>query len=178
MRVLVAGATGVIGKQLLPLLGSAGHDTIALMRPVGHLSVMERAGIATAMERAGIKVVAADALDRDAVFLAVREAAPDAIVNMLTAIPAQINPRRLAKDFEQTNRLRTIGTSNLIEAGAFAGAQQVISQGLAYAYDPHSSSLAGEDTPLWWQPPKQFAPVLAALKELEQRTRDAGGLVL
>lgn len=178
MRVLVAGATGVIGRQLLPLLRSVGHDPIALVRPGGHASAIERAAIAAAMERTGIKVVVADALDREAVFLAVRQAAPDAIVNMLTAIPAQINPRRLAKDFEQTNRLRTIGTSNLIEAGAYAGVRQLISQGLAYAYDPQSSSLADEDAPFWRQPPKQFVPVLAALKELEQRTSTAGGLVL
>ena len=169
MRVLVAGASGVIGNRLLPLLASVGHDVVALARSSNR---------AVALERTGTKIVIADALDRDAVARAVDESAPDAIVNMLTAIPAELNPRKLAKDFEQTNLLRTIGTKNLVEAGQRTGVQQVISQGLAYAYDPNGGDLAGEDTPFWRQPPKQFVPVLAALRELEQRTQEANGLVL
>jgi nucleoside-diphosphate-sugar epimerase len=169
MRVLVAGATGVIGRQLVPLLKSVGHDVVAMARSGNR---------AVSMERTGTKIVIADALDRDAVFKAVREASPDVIVNMLTAIPATINPRRLAKDFEQTNRLRTIGTRNLVEAGQEVGVQRFVSEGLAYAYDPNGAGPADEDVPFWPNPPKQFVPVLAAIKELEQRTRDAGGLVL
>jgi nucleoside-diphosphate-sugar epimerase len=97
---------------------------------------------------------------------------------MLTAIPAEVNPKRLARDFELTNRLRTEGTRNLLDAAEKAGVQQVISQGLAYAYDPDGSGPADEDAPLWKQPPRPFVPVLAALRELERRTMDAGGLVV
>lgn len=168
MRVLVAGATGVIGSTLVSLLSAVGHDVIGLARPGDR---------ALELERAGGEVAAADALDRDTLTRAVRNAAPDAVVNLLTAIPGQINPRRLARDFTLTNRLRTEGTRNLIDAALEAGAGQIISQGLAYAYDP-GEGLANEDTPLWQDPPKQFAPVLDALIELERLTAEADGLVL
>jgi nucleoside-diphosphate-sugar epimerase len=123
-------------------------------------------------------MVAVDALDRAAVGQAVRDAKPDAVINMLTAIPAEVNPKRLAHDFELTNRLRTDGTRNLLAAAEKAGVQRVISQGLAYAYEPDGPGPAAEDAPLWKQPPRPFVPVLAALRELERRTTDAGGSVL
>lgn len=119
MRVLVAGATGVIGGPLVPLLTSVGHEVTALARSA------DRAGAARA---AGARIAVADALDRTALDRAVREAAPDAVVNMLTAIPAALDPRRLARQFAQTNRLRTEGTRNLYEA---AGARRVRAGGLA-----------------------------------------------
>ena len=167
MRVLVAGATGVIGRQLLPLLASAGHEVIGLAkRDPGVLAGTQ------------MRMVIADALDGPAVTAAVRQANPDAVVNMLTAIPARIDPRRMARQFDLTNRLRTEGTRHLLSAAAATGVRRVIAQGLAYAYDPSGTGPADEDQPLWRHPPAQFAPNLRALTELEQRTRDAGGLVL
>lgn len=164
MRVLVAGSTGVIGRQLLPVLVAEGHEVVGLAR--------------SADTATGARVLVADALDRAAVARAVREAAPEAIVNLLTAIPAQVNPKRLAEEFALTNRLRTEGTRNLLAAAGQVGVTRVVAQGLAYAYDPHGSGLADEDTPLWLDPPGPFVPVLAALKELERATLDAGGTVL
>jgi nucleoside-diphosphate-sugar epimerase len=152
MRVLVAGVTGVIGSRVKPLLEAVGHDVIGLSRADG-----------------------VDALDRDAVRRAVAKAEPDAVVNMLTAIPAQLNPRKLAQEFAVTNQLRTLGTRNLIEA---APGVRFISQGLAYGYQP-GDGVANEDAPLWLEhTPKQFAPVLDALIELERLTTEANGLVL
>lgn len=167
MRVLVAGATGVIGRQLLPALVDAGHEVVGLA-----------ASPPRNKPRPGTRVIIANALDSDAVARAVESAAPDVVVNMLTAIPPQINPKRLAEDFALTNRLRTEGTANLLAAAAGIGVARVISQGLAYAYNPDGPGPADEDTPLWFSPPRPFAPVLAALEELERHTRDAGGLVL
>ena len=154
MRVVVAGATGVIGRCLVPRLSAAGHEVTGLSRAQG-----------------------TDLLDRDAVTRAVRQAAPEAVVQMATAIPAQINPRTLARDFALTNRLRTDGTANLIDAAQAAGAKRIIVQGLAYAYQP-ASALADEDAPLWQDPPGQFAAVLDALIEMERLTAQARGLVL
>jgi nucleoside-diphosphate-sugar epimerase len=152
VRVLVAGASGVVGSRLVPLLTAVGHEVVGLSRAAG-----------------------VDALDREAVKRAVAAAEPDAVVNMLTAIPAELNPRRLAKDFALTNRLRTEGTRNLIEA---APGVRFISQGLAYGYQPGEGP-ANEDALLWLdRTPKQFAPVLAALQELERLTVEADGLVL
>ncbi len=169
MRVLVAGATGVIGSRLVPLLTAVGHEVVGLSRSPAR---------AAAIEAAGARTVVADALDRAALAAAVREAAPDAVVNLLTAIPAALDPRRLARDFAATNRLRTEGTRNLIEAAEAAGTRRLIAEGLAYAYQP-GTGLADEDAPLWTRrTPKQFAPALAALMELESATTAAGGLVL
>jgi nucleoside-diphosphate-sugar epimerase len=166
MRVLVAGATGVIGSRLVPLLSAVGHDVVGLVRSSAGVGELARTGAAA-------EVV--DALDRDALTRAVRRVAPDAVVSMLTAIPAEVNPRKLASQFALTNRLRTEATRNLIDA---AGEARFISQGLAYAYQP-GPGLADEDAPLWTErTPKQFAPVLAALMELERLTAAAGGLVL
>ncbi|MEO3786082.1 NAD(P)-dependent oxidoreductase [Actinocorallia sp. B10E7] len=166
MRVLVAGATGVIGSRMVPLLAAVGHDVLGLVRPGRDTA---------ALTAAGAEPVVADALDRDGLRRAVRRAAPDAVVHMLTAIPAEIDPKRLARDFAPTNRLRTEGTANLIDAAAGA---RIISQGLAYAYQP-SEGLADEDAPLWRTgTPKQFVPVLEALVHLERLTTLAGGLVL
>jgi nucleoside-diphosphate-sugar epimerase len=97
MRVLIAGATGAIGSRLVPLLTAAGHDVIGLPRS------RSRAAVA---ERAGVEVMVADALDRPAVDRAVGDTAPDAVVHLLTAIPAEINPRRMARDFALTNSER------------------------------------------------------------------------
>lgn len=165
MRVLVAGATGVIGRRLVPVLAAAGHDVVGLARS------RDRAAPDT-------EVVVADALDREGLIHAVRDAAPEAVVNMLTAIPPETDPKRLARDFAATNRLRTEGTRNLTDAATLAGARRIIAQGLAYAYQP-ASGRADEDAPLWTDgTPRQFVPVLAALMELERTTAEAGGLVL
>jgi nucleoside-diphosphate-sugar epimerase len=170
VKVLVAGATGVIGQQLVPLLVCAGHDVTGLSR--------SGAPITGSAPASSARMLAVDALDRAAVAEAVGEVAPEAVVNMLTAIPADLDPRRMAKQFEATNRLRTEGTHHLLEAASRAGVRRVIGQGLAYAYDPTGSGIADEDDPLWPDPPRQFAPVLRALAELERSTREVGGLVL
>lgn len=168
MRVLIAGATGVIGRQLVTRLNKAGHDVTGLARSADR---------AAAVRELGAEAAVADALDSSAVAKAVYETSPDAVVNMLTAIPRELNPKRFARDFEMTNRLRTEGTRNLVTAAANAGVGKVISQGLAYAYDP-APGLADEDAPLWVSPPSQFVAARDALRELERLTVEAGGLVL
>ena len=76
MRVFVAGATGVIGRRLLPLLTSRGHEVVGLARSYG---------AAVEVEMLGAVVAEADALDSDALSRVVKDAAPDAVVHLLTA---------------------------------------------------------------------------------------------
>ncbi|HEY6709914.1 MAG TPA: NAD(P)-dependent oxidoreductase [Actinomycetota bacterium] len=131
MRILLAGATGVIGRQAVPVLTGAGHQVIGLANRPARLP--------------GADLVVADALDPAAVAGAVRSAAPDVIVHMLTAIPDPIDPRHLARDMALTNRLRSEGTANLVAAAG--GAARIIAQGIAYAYEPTGSPVKDEDAP-------------------------------
>jgi nucleoside-diphosphate-sugar epimerase len=160
MKVLVAGASGAIGRQLVPALSAAGHEVVGMARSTSETATL-----------------AVDALDRDALIAAVRGVAPDAVVNMLTAIPARLNPRRMPAEFALTNRLRTEGTRHLLDAAAQSGVRQIIAQGLAFAYEPGIGS-ADEETPLWQRPPAPFTSTMAALRELESMTTRAGGTVL
>ncbi len=162
MRVLVAGASGAIGRQLVPLLDAVGHETIALV----HRSPVE--------VRNG-HVVTADALDREAVTTAVSEFEPEAVVNLLTAIPHSPNPRKFEREFALTNRLRIEGTANLVVA---TGGVRMLSESVAFAYAPQRGLVADESTPLWENSPKPFRPALQALKELERITAETAGVAL
>jgi nucleoside-diphosphate-sugar epimerase len=81
------------------------------------------------------------------------------LINLLTAIPVRLNTRRMAQEFHLTNRLRTEGTRNLLEAATANGVQRVLAEGLAYAYDPSDSTPADEDVPFWQHPPRQQSPI-------------------
>ncbi len=162
MRILVAGASGAIGRQLLPLLDAVGHETIALVHR-------------TPVEVENGHVVMADALDRDALTTAVSEFEPEVVVNLLTAIPQSPNPRKFEREFAATNRLRTVGTANLVVA---TGGVRMISESVAFAYAPEGGPVADESAPLWEHGPKPFRPAVQALKELERITSETGGLTL
>src|SRR5688572_3236175 len=125
MRVFVAGATGVIGRSLVPQLRAAGHDVVGMTRSA------ERAG---ALAKQGAEAVVCDAFDADGVQRAVVEAQPEVVVNQLTDIPKALNPRKFEEQFETNDRLRTEGTGNLMRAAQAAGARRLISQSIAFAY--------------------------------------------
>jgi nucleoside-diphosphate-sugar epimerase len=162
MRVLVAGASGAIGRQLLPLLDAVGHETIALVHR-------------TPVEVHNGHVVTADALDREALVTAVSEFEPDVVVNVLTAIPHSPNPRKFEQEFSTTNQLRIEGTANLAVA---TGGVRMISESVAFGYAPQRGLVADESAPLWEHGPKPFRPALAALEELERITAETGGVAL
>lgn len=168
MKTLIVGATGVLGRPLVPLLAASGHEVLAASRnarpgPVDDLPTTTS--------------VRLDVLDAGAVDEVVAQHRPDAIVHLATAIPDSIDPKRVGEQFAQTNRLRTEGTANLIAAAGANGVRRLVVEGLAYAYD-QGDAIRTEDAPLWADPPEVYAPVMAALRELESRTRDAGGTVL
>jgi nucleoside-diphosphate-sugar epimerase len=143
MRVLVAGATGVLGRQLLPLLTSVGHEVIGLAR------TPERAPAVRAL---GASPLVADLRDGDSLRWAVAGLHPEAVVHLATAIPPDLNPRHMDRDFAATNALRTVGLRNLIAA---VPAARLIAQSVAFGYQP-GPGLADEDAPLLADPPKGF----------------------
>jgi nucleoside-diphosphate-sugar epimerase len=172
MRVLVAGATGAIGRPLVRQLVQAGHEVSGTTRSE------RRAG---AIRDDGGEPVVVDALDRDALIAAVSAARPDVVVHQLTQIPEDMNPRKIAAEFELTDRLRTEGTRNLIEAARAAGTDEVIAQSLAFAYrfDGDPGTLKTEDDPLIGaDAPKDFRHAQESVVELERTILDAGGTVL
>ena len=107
MKVFVAGATGAIGKQLVPRLVAAGHEVVGMTR-----SESKQA----AVHELGATPVVADALDGDQVADAVARAQPEVIIHELTAI-ATFDMRHFDRSFAITNRLRTEGTDHLLAAG-------------------------------------------------------------
>jgi nucleoside-diphosphate-sugar epimerase len=122
MRVFVTGATGALGRYLVPGLVAAGHEVTATTRTPGKAAQLRAAGAEPAV---------LDGLDRDAVIAAVRAAAPQVIVHEMTSLAGMRNFRNPDKLFAATNELRTRGTDNLLAAAAEAGTRRVIAQGYA-----------------------------------------------
>lgn len=172
MRVFLAGATGAIGTQLVPMLLGEGHEVIGTTRSPQRAAQIEAAGAQSAVM---------DALDAGAVEKAVAQAAPDAVIHELTSLPQRIDPRTIERDFVTNDRLRTEGTRNLLAAAQAADVKRIITQSIAFSYAPgpagtvHVESdplVRGQDTF------KSFARSADALRELERMTLEAGGLVL
>jgi 2-alkyl-3-oxoalkanoate reductase len=170
VRVFLAGATGAIGAPLLRRLLADGHQVTGTSRSPAR---------AAALEAAGAEAAVVDALDAQALTDAVVAARPDAVVHQLTAIPPRLDPRRIVRDFELTDRLRTEGTRNLIAAAQAAGAGRLIAQSIAFAYEPGPpGTVHTESDPLLRDPPPQFVRSAAAIAELERQVIGAGGLAL
>jgi nucleoside-diphosphate-sugar epimerase len=161
MRVFVAGATGVIGRQLVPRLVAAGHEVVGMTRKESNRALLDELG-ATA--------VVADALDPDRVAEAVRQARPDVIVHQLTAAPARLDLRHFDRDFALTNRLRTEGTDHLLSAGQAVGVQRFVAQGVGgyAAYARTGGPVKSEDDPLDSAPAREMHETQAAIRHLEQ----------
>ena len=115
MKVFVAGATGVLGRELVPQLVARGHEVVGMTRSPAKQDLVRSLGA---------RAVVADALDPDAVAHAVASAEPEVIVHQLTALSGESGPRHIDRFFETTNRLRTEGTDHLLAAGRAVGARR------------------------------------------------------
>jgi nucleoside-diphosphate-sugar epimerase len=160
MRVFVAGATGAIGKQLVPRLVEAGHEVHGMTRHESKQAMLRELGAVP---------VVADALDPDQVAEAVGKARPDVIVHQLTAIGA-LDMRHFDRDFALTNRLRTEATDYLLSAGHAVGVQRFVAQGVAGygAYARTGAPIKTEEDQLDSAPARDMRETLAAIHHLEQ----------
>ncbi|MGW2095106.1 NAD-dependent epimerase/dehydratase family protein [Promicromonospora sukumoe] len=131
MRIFLAGATGVIGSRLLPLLVAAGHDVAGTTRSP------DRAGM---IERLGGSPVVVDVYDLDALTVAVADAKPELVMHQLTDLPddAEAIPARAAAN----SRIRTEGTANLLTAARAAGASRVLAQSIAWTPSGRGDAVA------------------------------------
>jgi nucleoside-diphosphate-sugar epimerase len=168
VKVFVAGATGAIGRPLVPKLVAAGHDVTGMTRSE------ERA---ESLRRAGARAVVCDVLDAEAARAAVREAGAEAVVHQLTALPDRLDFRN--KDlYSATNRLRTEGTEILLDAAREAGARRFVCQSIAFAYAPGGEPVKSEDAPLLRNAPGAFGEGVRAIARMERQVLDADGVVL
>lgn len=170
MRVFLAGATGVIGRRLVPMLLADGHQVTGMTRSREKLEQLHASGA---------EPVLADALDAAAVRDAVAQARPEAVIHQLTALPARIDPRKIERDFALNDRLRGEGTRILVGAAQAAGATRILAQSIAFSYAPGPpGTVHRERDPLLDDPPKSFARSARAMQELERTVLDADGVVL
>lgn len=168
MKVFVVGATGAIGRELVPLLVARGHEVVATTRSPAKTSVVRAMGA---------EPMVMDALDREAALHAVDRARPEAIVHQATALTGVFNLKHFSRTFEQTNRLRTIGTDNLTAAARAAGTRRVVAQGFAgWPYASDGNALRTEEDPFEPSPPKDMRSTVDALRQLETAVLAAEGL--
>src|SRR3569623_965404 len=175
MRILVGGAGGAVGRQVVPLLAASGHRVIAVSpAPTRFCACASRA----------VQGVVADPFDPCAVKRLVRDVFPDVVINLVAAPSPVIGAKRRPREPSLINRLRIEGTSNLMEAAEEIPGVYVMSESLAYLYDrPQGSAAihidpADEATPFWPHPPGELACTVAAVRYLENRTAQSGGAVL
>ena len=188
MKVLVVGATGVVGRQLVPQLLTAGHEVVA----TSHSSPAPEAVAGQVAQRR------LDLLDHAAVSTLVQEVAPDAIVHLATALSGLGNNlRRFDQLFAVTNQLRTVGTTNLIDASrtlaSFRGFQGVVPPGgkhgwprlvvqsfCGWPWARTGGPVKSEEDTLDPDPAKAFRKSLQAIIDLESQvtTDHPDGVVL
>jgi nucleoside-diphosphate-sugar epimerase len=127
MRVFLAGATGAIGRRLVPLLLRAGHEITGTTRS---------ADKATELERAGVSPAVFDVFDAQAVMAAVKVARPEVMIHQLTDLPHEFDEAGIVASYSRNARIRSEGTRNLLAAAQAAAAGRFIVQSIAFAYAP------------------------------------------
>jgi len=162
MKIFVAGGSGAIGRSLVPMLVEAGHQVVAMTRSTGR---------ASALAAMGAVPVIGDVFDRDELTALVAGARPDTVVHQLTAFGSTD-----ADPLQETIRVRTEGTRNLVAAARAAGARRFIAQSISFICSPSGVGLTTEETPLYLDAPDAIRPLAEAVAELERRTLCTEGI--
>ncbi|TDE08888.1 NAD-dependent epimerase/dehydratase family protein [Jiangella asiatica] len=169
MRVFLAGATGAVGRSLIPVLVGAGHEVVGTTRSPDKVPELRAAGA---------EGVVVDGLDAGGVLRAVRAAAPDVIVQQQTALAGGSGDLKHWDDeFAATNRLRTEGTDHLLSAAREVGVRRFVAQ--SYTGWPNARSggpVKTEDDPLEANPPAACRQTLQAIQYQERVTTTTPGI--
>ena len=165
MRVLLAGATGAIGRYLVPLLVAAGHEVTGVARTAG------------ALAGTGASEIRADVTRREHFLQALAGHEFDAVIHQLSALVR--TPLTFA-DMASTNRLRSEGTSTLIAAARLTGATKFVGASNVYGYGflDHGRRLIDEEYPFGQLPGTKLDAVQKSLLSAEQQARAFGGVAL
>ncbi len=165
MRVFVAGAGGAIGRPLRRQLVAAGHQVTGMTR---------RPERAEEVRGDGGEAVVCDVFDAERLRDAVVAAKPDAVVHMLTALPAKFNPR--SNYLAATSRLRTEGTRNLVAAAQAAGAKRLVAESIAFFYESTGDWVKDEGASVAAALPGNYGAAFRAALDLEKQVIGADGL--
>lgn len=170
MRVLVAGATGAIGRRLVPALVARGHDVVGTSRTPENAAGLRSLGAVPAV---------LDVLDPTAVHELVSRTEPEAIVHEATALSGLSDVKHFDRSFETTNRLRTEGTDALLAAAREAGVARFVAQSYAgWPYAREGGPVKTESDPLDPRPVEAMQESLRAIRHLEESVLAAKGIVL
>lgn len=167
MRVLVAGATGAIGRPLVGRLLEAGHEVAALTRS----EPSERA-----LRARGVEPHRADVFEPASVIDACRAARPEVVVVQLTALPRRLDVRRYAKVTAPTNRLRAEATPYLVAGARAVGARRLIVQSISFITAPEGPRVHDESARTYDDAPIAMRPAVAATTAMEQAVLSADAL--
>lgn len=167
MRIFLAGATGVIGRSLVPLLIADGHVVAGTTRSQDK---------AKALRQAGVTPIVVDVYDAPALLQAVQAAAPEVVIHQLTDLPQVADPTKLGSALEANARLRVDGTRNLMAAVAAVGAKRVIAQSIAFVYAAGEGARVETD-PLAMQPDGTPGTSLRGVISLEEQVLGTPGIV-
>ena len=165
MKIFVAGATGVLGRALVPRLVAGGHEVFGMTRSASKQDLLS--GL-------GARAVVADALDAGAVAQAVESAGPEVIVHQLTALSGKLSARDMRHPERSsmattTNRLRTEATDHLLAAGRAVGARRFVAQSFgAFRWARTGESVLTEADPVDPDPPAGLRVALVGILHVER----------
>jgi 2-alkyl-3-oxoalkanoate reductase len=165
MKIFVAGATGVLGRALVPQLVAGGHEVVGMTRSASKQDLVSALGA---------RPVVADALDAQAVARAVESAGPEVIVHELTALSGKLSARDMRHPERSpmataTNRLRTEATDHLLAAGRTVGARRFVAQSFgAFRWARAGGSVLSEADPIDPDPPAGLRVALVGILYVER----------
>lgn len=168
MKILLAGASGAIGRSLIDALRERGHDVIGVTRSAGGKEIVRRLGA---------QPIVADVLDRDALLTALDAVSADAVIHEVTALKRAPTHYR-GRGITVTNELRTAGTSHLLEAAKLVGAKRFVTQSMIFGYGfaDHGNVPITEDAPFGQPRGRKSDPATAAFGSTEQQAFAAEGI--
>jgi nucleoside-diphosphate-sugar epimerase len=172
MKILVAGASGAIGSQLVPQLVARGHEVVGTTRSAAKTG---------ALRALGAEPVVVDALDPDSVADVVAKAEPEVMVHQLTALNGPMKMRNVKRMAAATNRLRTEGTDHLLAAGRAVGIRRFVAQSNYALMERTGGPVVDESGRIDPNPPSDVVESVAALRHLEEAVTGIGwadGIVL
>lgn len=162
MNIFIAGGSGAIGRQLVPMLVQEGHQVVAMTR------TEEGAARLQAM---GARPVLGNVFDKDRLATLVEQAEPEIVIHQLTAFGAKD-----ADPLAETIRVRTEGTRNLIAAAQKSTARRFITQSISFICTPVKGGLTDENTPLYLSAPPAIQPLAQAVADMESQTVHCSGM--